>query len=126
MQVTEAAVMTQCAMWFTSADGTDHAVADDAMEAGLAGGNGQFVAVCGAEIWAAPLAQPPGPRCTECVVFARARETLRDLPTRLRKPRPGLLARLLRHHHSPADLGCKAFDVSSSAGSTVHRARHAA
>ena len=68
-------------VWVTSAaaDGVDHAVTDEDMAAGL--GLGQFAGVCGSSVVPAAMVAPPLPRCQRCVVFLRARTTLREFPT---------------------------------------------
>lgn len=78
-------------VWVTSAgaDGVDHAVTGEDMAAGQ--GLGRFVGVCGSSVVAAPMVAPPMPRCQRCLVFLRARATLRDFGTPAPRRRHGRL-----------------------------------
>lgn len=74
-------------VWVTSAaaDGVDHAVADEDMAAGL--GLGRFAGVCGSSVVPAALVAPPLPQCQRCLVFLRARATLRAFAAPARRRR---------------------------------------
>lgn len=73
-------------------DGRDHLVSDQAAQAGLAAGQGQYTAVCGHLAVAAALVVPPGPTCLDCETALHRVATEGATSHR----RPGLVARLLR------------------------------
>ncbi|MGH3923681.1 MAG: hypothetical protein ACRDTT_12575, partial [Pseudonocardiaceae bacterium] len=73
-------------------DGRDHLVSNQAMQAGLAAGHGQYSAVCGHLAVAAPLVVPPGRTCQDCEA-ALHRITTASATSHRRR---GLVARLLR------------------------------
>ena len=57
-------------MWLTCArDGLDHAVSDAAFVAAQ-GGDGRYLALCRATVWASSLAAPPASRCPACAAAA--------------------------------------------------------
>lgn len=80
-------------VWVT-ADGMDHAVADEEIAAGRSAG--RFMALCGLPVAPAALSTPPGPRCDRCLVFLRARATLRELASPVRQRRLGFCGRWWR------------------------------
>ena len=73
----------------STADGRDHLISDQATATGLAAGHGEYVAICGRVVVAAPLVLPPGPTCLDC-------ETALHRITTGTHRRRGLVARLLR------------------------------
>lgn len=75
-----------------AADGRDHLVSDHAMSAGLVADHGQYVAICGRVVLAAPLVVPPGPTCFDCETALHRITTDKTNSHRRR----GLVARLLR------------------------------
>lgn len=77
-------------VWVTAVDGADHAVTDDEMAAGRV--HGRYVALCGVRVVAVAMATAPGRRCERCLVFLRARATLRELAAPTRRRRRGLCA----------------------------------
>jgi hypothetical protein len=82
--------------WHTSSvDGFDHAVTDEEMATGAGKRAGRYAAVCGHEVLATLMSNPPGTRCPRCMAYLRARATLRDFDQRQQVRQPGLLARLL-------------------------------
>jgi len=116
--------------WVTSAVApVDHAVTDDAMATGMAA-RGEFVAVCGAQFFSAPMAADPGPVCANCRRFVVARASLRSVEQRMARRRvrrhglPDALARLVAAvcgSESPAAPGPRAMagtaaDAVSPAG----------
>jgi hypothetical protein len=86
--------------WVTSSGRpVDHAVADEAMSAGLSSG-GVYMALCGVEFLPASMAAAPGQVCSACRLFLEARTSMRTVEARLgatrhRLRRPGPFARLL-------------------------------
>ncbi|MGH3932411.1 MAG: hypothetical protein ACRDTF_20825 [Pseudonocardiaceae bacterium] len=94
-------------------DGRDHFVSNQAMEAGLEAGHGQYTAICGHLAVAAALVVPPGPMCRDCEA-ALHRSTTASATSHRRR---GLVARLLRRSLRRTD------SRSTVAGS--HRAGHA-
>lgn len=85
---------TTCpAMLTSTADGRDHLISEQATAAGLAAGRGEYVALCGHLVMAAPLVVPPGPTCVDCEA-AQHRITTTSIASA--QHRRGLLARLLR------------------------------
>lgn len=102
--------------WITAqADGTEHAVTDEAQVAGMNAG-GRFEAVCGAAFLAACMEVGPLGRCASCRAFLRARAELRDFDERM--SRPSWLSRLC-HRKQPADVGSETTapqDAPTSAG----------
>jgi hypothetical protein len=82
-------------VWVTSAaaDGVDHAVTGEDMDAGL--GLGRFMGLCGSSVVAAPLVAAPLPPCRRCQVFLRARATLGDSSPPAPRRRRGHLGVLL-------------------------------
>ena len=60
------------AVWVTSgADGSEHAVSDEQMTAGLVGQAGVYVARCGERCVAASMMAPAFRRCTDCLLQLR-------------------------------------------------------
>lgn len=94
VRVVERAVLSGLrSVWLTSAEGVDHAVTDDEIAAGRV--LGRYVALCGATVVAASMSAPPGLRCPRCVVFLRARATLRELGAAPAGQQRGVCARWL-------------------------------
>lgn len=63
-------------LWVTSTGKpVDHALTDVAMAAGMAS-RGVYLGLCGIQFFAAPMTTAPGPRCTTCWRFLRARASL--------------------------------------------------
>lgn len=53
--------------WFTcSFENIDHAISEDDVTTGISLGTGQYAALCGATVCAAPMICPPGRRCALC------------------------------------------------------------
>ncbi len=52
-----------------AADGFDHLVAAESHAAGVAPGTGDYAALCGHRVVAAPLIGPPGPPCPRCAIY---------------------------------------------------------
>lgn len=94
-------------------DGRDHLVSDHAASAGLAADHGQYVAICGRVVLAAPLVVPLGPTCFDCETALHRITTARPISHRRR----GLVARLRRRCFPQTD------PRSTTAGS--HRAMRA-
>jgi hypothetical protein len=89
--------------WHTSSvDGLDHAVTDEDLTNGTGKRAGRYAAVCGHEVLATLMSNPPGTRCPRCVAYLRARATLRDFEQRQQHHKPGLLARLLHRDSGPS------------------------
>jgi len=63
-------------VWVTSIEGTDHAVTDEVMAAGIKAGTGEYSAVCGVVVLADLMTAPPGPRCSCCVAYLRPAPSL--------------------------------------------------
>jgi hypothetical protein len=104
--------------WITSNDAlVEHRVTDAAYDEGV--NTAVFAALCGAEFASAPLTVGPRGRCGSCRRYQVARESMRDLPDRRR--RPSLLPRLLGHPRTPVDAGSAPTPVS--AGSSRRRTR---
>ena len=60
------------AVWVTSGmDGTEHAVSDEQMTAGLVGQTGVYVARCGERCVAASMVAPALLRCSDCLLQLR-------------------------------------------------------
>ncbi|MGQ0773897.1 MAG: hypothetical protein ACT4NY_05685 [Pseudonocardiales bacterium] len=90
---------TPCPTTLTSTtDGRDHLVSAHAMTSGLVAGHGDYLALCGRVLVAAPMVAPPGQTCFDCET-ARHRITISNIG---RRPRRGLVARLLRWRRQPA------------------------
>lgn len=90
--------------WITAqADGTEHAVTDEAHVAGMEVGDGVFEAVCGVRFLAACMDAGPLDRCSLCVAFLHARAEMRSFEERMN--RPSWLSRLCHRHKQPADVG---------------------
>lgn len=68
-------------VWVTAVGGVDHAVTQRALATALRAG--QVEGLCGARFVAAPMIADPGPRCSRCARYARARATLRSAEERL-------------------------------------------
>ena len=69
------------AVWVTSgADGTEHAVSDEQMTAGLVGQAGVYVARCGERCVAALMMAPALRRCTDCLLQLRPGRHRAELP----------------------------------------------
>lgn len=82
--------------WITAqADGTEHAVTDEAQVAGMEAGDGVFEAMCGTRFLVACLEVGPRDRCSDCCAFLRAQAEMRDLDERM--TRPSWLRRLFCH-----------------------------
>jgi len=94
----------------SSADGRDHLISEQAMTSGLTAGHGDYTALCGRVVVAAPMVAPPGPTCLDCETALHRITASGTNPHRRR----GLVARLLRRFSRPAD------SRSTTAGS--HRA----
>lgn len=96
--------------WFTcGSENIDHAIREDDVVTGMAGGSGQYAALCGATVCVASMVSPPGRRCASCQAAVLLAE--RDSPSRT-----GFLGKLLgrgRHRddstHSPAGAGYRLF-----------------
>ncbi|MGH3941211.1 MAG: hypothetical protein ACRDTG_21770 [Pseudonocardiaceae bacterium] len=73
-------------------DGRDHLVSAQATQAGLAAGQGHYLAICGHLVVAAAMVAPPGPTCLDCETALHRRTTTIATSHRRR----GLVARLLR------------------------------
>lgn len=89
--------------WFLSGtDNQDHAVVDEEFVRALHTGSGLCEALCGHLVVPRSLTVPPGPRCTRCLLFVRARATLADPDLRMadrsrrRHRAPTFLRRLFR------------------------------
>jgi hypothetical protein len=53
--------------WYTCGfNHVDHAISDDGMADGMAGGDGHYVAICGVTVSVSSLMCPPGRRCSSC------------------------------------------------------------
>jgi hypothetical protein len=52
--------------WVTSLNGSDHAVTDAAMAAGMANGAGEYTALCGVVFLPDAMVAPPGRCCAGC------------------------------------------------------------
>lgn len=81
-------------------DGRDHLISDQATQAGLAADHGQYVAICGHVVLAAPMVVPPGPTCFDCEA-ALHRITSDQTNSHRRR---GRVARLLHRLCLPANL----------------------
>lgn len=83
----------------SAGDGFEHLVAEATMTPGNAG---SYVAVCGRRMWAAALACPAGPRCSDCLAVTHADPAGRA--RHRRRDRSGVWARLtaLLRHPRPA------------------------
>lgn len=99
--------------WFLSGtDNQDHAVVDEEFTRALHAGSGLCEALCGHRVVPRSLTVPPGPHCTRCLLFVRARATLSDPDLRsadrpCRHRAPTLLRRLF--HHSVRSVARTAF-----------------
>jgi hypothetical protein len=85
--VTERTIVVsgQRCVWVTSTvDGADHAMTDEAMAAGLAAKCGVFLALCSADVVAAPMVAPPGQRCVRCQAFVHPQPAPCVAPARRR------------------------------------------
>jgi hypothetical protein len=89
-------------IWVTSVDRIDHAVDDDAWDRAMRQQDGRFEAVCGAEFHCAPMAVEPAQRCAACCRYLTARQSMTDLPARMRRSSPSLLVRIFRRRRSAA------------------------
>jgi len=76
----------------SNVDGRDHLISEQAMTMGLVAARGEYVALCGRPVVAAPLVVPRGPTCLDCETALHRRITGRANSHRRR----GLLARLWR------------------------------
>ncbi|MGH3903676.1 MAG: hypothetical protein ACRDTE_05710 [Pseudonocardiaceae bacterium] len=76
-------------------DGRDHLLNDQSPAAAQVAGRGQYAAICGHLVVAAPLVVPPGPACLDC------ESALHRSTTSHR--RRGLVTRLLRRRLPRAD-----------------------
>ncbi|MGQ0778633.1 MAG: hypothetical protein ACT4NY_30180 [Pseudonocardiales bacterium] len=76
----------------STADGRDHLISEQAMTSGLAAGHGDYVAICGRVVVAAPMVAPPGPTCLDCETALHRITTSGTNSHR----RCGLVTRLLR------------------------------
>ena len=97
----------------STVDGRDHLISQHAAAAGLVTGHGEFAALCGRLVIAAPLVVGPGPTCVDCET-ALHRVTTAGLSSHRRR---GWVARLLRR-------GRPRSGARSTAGGG-HRARRA-
>ena len=69
------------AVWVTSGmDGTEHAVSDEQMTAGLVGQTGVYVARCGERCVAASMVAPALLRCSDCLLQLRPGRHRAELP----------------------------------------------
>jgi len=59
----------------STADGRDHLISEQAMTSGLEEGHGDYVAICGRVVVAAPMVVPPGPTCLDCETALHRRTT---------------------------------------------------
>ncbi len=82
----------------STADGRDHLISEQAMTSGLAAGHGDYAALCGRVVVAAPMVVPPGPTCLDCETALHRSTTSATSQHRRR----GLVARLLRRLSRPA------------------------
>lgn len=113
--------------WITAqADRTEHAVTYDAQVAGMAAGDGRYVALCGIGFLAGPMETAPSGECSSCVTFLRARTELRDLEQRMNERRPRWFSSLFCRHKQPADVGRKRPPTPTSAGTHRRHGRHSA
>ncbi|MGQ0773894.1 MAG: hypothetical protein ACT4NY_05670 [Pseudonocardiales bacterium] len=78
----------------STVDGRDHLVGEQAMTVGLLAGHGDYLAICGRVVVAAPMVVPPGRTCWECET-ARHRSIIVGTG-RTRRRRRGVVAWLLR------------------------------
>lgn len=101
---------TRPATMTSSADGGDHLISEQATAAGLVASHGEYVAICGRVVVAAPLVVPPGPTCLDCETALHRITTGSSTIQRRR----GLLAQLLHLHLPRSD--------SRSATAGNHRA----
>lgn len=74
-------------------DGHDHLVEDQSATAGLVAGHGEYVAVCGHVVTAAPMVTPSGPPCFGCnaarrCITERSRKGLRRITALLLRQLP--------------------------------------
>ena len=83
----------------STADGRDHLISEQAMTSGLVAGHGDYLAICGRVVVAAPMVAPPGPTCLDCET-ALHRSTTGGTNSHRRR---GMVARLLRRFVRPAD-----------------------
>ncbi len=79
-------------------DGRDHLLSEQAATAGLVAGHGEYTALCGRRVVAAPLVTPPGPTCLDCETALHRSTTTSTTSHR----GPGLLARLIRRRFPSA------------------------
>jgi hypothetical protein len=88
------------AVLVTSIDNSDHWVTDDNMSAGMDGGIGQYVTLCGDSITHAALVEPPGRMCPRCAAlmrqlnFSRSTERPHNHHRYSRHRRPSLVCRV--------------------------------
>lgn len=80
----------------STADGRDHLISPQAMTSGLVAGHGEYLAICGRVVVAAPMVVPPGQTCWDCET-ALHRVTVASTGRRR-----GVVARLLRWRRRPA------------------------
>jgi hypothetical protein len=82
--------MTTKQVWFSwitaQADGTEHAVTDEAHVAGMDAGDGMYEAMCDARFLIACQDVGPRGRCSCCWAFLRARAEMRDIDERMSRP----------------------------------------
>jgi len=97
----------------STADGRDHLISAHAMTSGLAAGHGDYLALCGRVVVAAPMVVPPGPTCFDCET-ALHRSTTAS-PGRSHRRRRGVVARLLRWRRRPAHARSRAAGRVSAA-----------
>ncbi|MGH3913526.1 MAG: hypothetical protein ACRDTC_08960 [Pseudonocardiaceae bacterium] len=76
----------------STGDGRNHLISEQATATGLAAGHGEYIALCGHLVVAAPLVVPPGATCFDCET-ALHRMTTTSVTTHRRR---GPVARLLR------------------------------
>jgi hypothetical protein len=103
-------ITTRPATVTSTVDGRDHLISAHATAAGLAAGRGEYVALCGRAVVAAPLVVPPGPTCFDCETALHRITT----GTTTAHRRRGLVARLLSRSFPRAE--------SRSTTSGSHRA----
>lgn len=81
-------------VWQTSADdGYQHAITDEEFTFGKGTTEGRFEAVCGHYMVLADSFKAPGRFCPRCVVFVRARMSMRPLDQRLTVVRKSVFSR---------------------------------
>ncbi|MFN2496228.1 MAG: hypothetical protein ABR608_10030 [Pseudonocardiaceae bacterium] len=81
----------------STVDGRDHLISAQATAAGLMAGYGEYAAICGRLVVAAPLVVPPGTTYFDCETALHRTTTTTTIGTSTHRRR-GLLARLVRRY----------------------------